>query len=212
MNLPAVKSSELTTSHTAVSISEQSSIYDNYHSSQIFIPRGDQQFDMQRLLSSRKVIKNEFTIQYHIEPLGKNYPLWMRVASDKPENAFWTSTLKKETTTEKNTEKNTTAWIEWCRGNSMRCLLGKTAAQFQVLETTNIFHIDSGEKYAYLLKKYPHSEDDNYIDWERVAIDFDAVHCAQDFDLPGWSCESTAWFNKDKLVFLKSLNSQEIDL
>ncbi|MGO0306919.1 hypothetical protein ACTL6P_09965 [Endozoicomonas acroporae] len=220
MNLSPVKSSELTSPHSAAFLSEPSSIYDNYHSSQVFIPRRDQQFDMQRLLSSRKVVKNDPSIQFHFGHIGKNFPIWLRVPSDKPENTFWTSTLKKETATEEEetateetkTEKNTTAWIEWCRNSGMHIFLGKTAAQFQVSETANIFHIDSYEKYEHLLKEYPHSGNDDFIDWERVAIDFDAVHCAQGFDLPGWSCESTAWFNRDKLVFLKSLNSQEIDL
>ncbi|MBO9492489.1 hypothetical protein J7438_00040 [Thalassotalea sp. G20_0] len=208
MNLPSIKFSQLTRSYTAASSSEQSSISNNYHSSQIFIPRGGQQFDMQRLLASRKVIKNDPTALLNIQFFGKNFSSGMGVYSDKPINAFWTCTLKKETTT----KKNTTAWIEWCRENSENSWLGKTAAQFQVLETANIFHIDSNEKYKCLLKEYPHRANHNYVDWERVAINFDAVHCTQDFFLPTWDCESTAWFNKDRLVFLKSLNSQEIDL
>ncbi|WP_422467632.1 hypothetical protein [Endozoicomonas sp. ALC013] len=208
MNLSTVKPSDLTTSNTAAFISEQSSTSENYHSSQIFIPKGDQPFDLQRLLSSRKVIKNDSTAELSIKLFGKNFLSGITVFSDKPENAFWTSTLKKETTT----GKNTTAWIEWCRVNPSNSFLGKTAAQFQVLETANIFHIDSNEKYKCLLKEYPHPVVHNYVDWERVAINFDAVHCTQDFRIPSWDCESTAWFNKDKLVFLKSLNSQEIDL
>ncbi|WP_257275838.1 MULTISPECIES: hypothetical protein [unclassified Endozoicomonas] len=147
MNLPPVQPSEPTSSQ-ATAFSNQLTTTDDYHSFQVFIPKG----------------------------------------------------------------KSTTAWIEWCRENGLNFWLGTSAAQFKVSETAKIFNIDSTEKYEYLLKNFPHAEDDNYIDWERVATEFDAVHCTEDFFIPGWDCESTAWFNKEKLAFQKSISSQEIDL
>lgn len=207
MNLPSVQPSEPTSSQ-ATAFSNQLKTTDAYHSFQVFIPKGNEKFDLQRLISDRKVIKNKLGIPFSTGKLRKKLPLRMRVQSDKPENAFWTCTLKKDPTS----SKSTTAWIEWCRENGLNFWLGTSAAQFKVSETAKIFNIDSTEKYEYLLKNVPHAEDDNYIDWERVATEFDAVHCTEDFYIPGWDCESTAWFNRDKLAFQKSISSQEIDL
>lgn len=200
----------VSTNFQASAATSQVTTSEAYRSFQVFIPRRNENFDLQRLITSRKVakIKNGRISNCFDAELSKELPLWMRVPFDKPDNAFWTSTLKKDATS----SKSTTAWIVWCRENSMRFLLGNSAAQFKVSETAKIFKIDALEKYENLVKNFPHEENDDYIDWERVATEFDAVHCTEDFCIPGWDCESTAWFNTDKLVFQKSISSEEIDL
>ncbi|WP_448217549.1 hypothetical protein [Endozoicomonas sp. 2B-B] len=197
------------TNFQACAATSQVTTSEDYHSSQVFIPRGNEYFDLQRLITTRKVakVKNGHILSSSTTK-DNAFPLWLRIPSDKPDNAFWTSTLKKDATN----NKSTTAWIEWCRENSLRFWLGNDAAQFKVSETAKILKIDSFEKYENLVKNFPHAENDDYIDWERVATEFDAVHCTEDFCIPGWNCESTAWLNTDKLAFQKSISSEEIDL
>jgi len=115
---------------------------------------------------------------------------------DKPKGAFWTSTLK----------GNTSGWIDWCSWE-MPHWIGEQAVLFKPKSSAKILWIRSAQDYEDVKRAYPGKIErlkrfgDNHIDWEAVAKDYDAATCPTGNCIYAWDAESTAWFNMNALEF-----------
>jgi DNA topoisomerase IB len=123
---------------------------------------------------------------------------------DKPKGAFWTSTLK----------GNSSEWLEWCSWE-MPHWIGKQAVLFKPKSSAKILTILSITDYEEVKRAYPgkierlNKYGDAHIDWEAVAKDYDAATCPTGRCIYAWDAESTAWFNMNALEFERLVDVKE---
>ena len=115
---------------------------------------------------------------------------------DKPMGAFWTSSLK----------GGKTDWISWCQTNSPR-YVENTGGLFEP-KGAKVLTIKTWWDYQDLLKIYGRvvrwgKEDIVVLDWVAIAKDYDGVNSRA---IDKWDAESTAWFDMNKLKFLRKVD------
>jgi hypothetical protein len=121
----------------------------------------------------------------------------------KPMYGLWTSTY--------NTVESTSAWVDWCRSEEFGT---PDACNWFVLtpkKNVRVYSINAVADLRSLLDQYPHPDPMShalsrfvaYLDFERIAQDYDALHMTDvgqwatrnsEPGLNGWDCESTLWF------------------
>lgn len=125
----------------------------------------------------------------------------------KPTGGLWTSTW--------NAENKQSDWLEWCMSEDFDNPLEKSKWLLTPRPDCRIYTIDSLADLLHCIHSeygYPCSYNDifagmydrYYIDFERMAQDYDAIHLTArgnaethlsfPNDLNGWDVESTLWF------------------
>ena len=124
--------------------------------------------------------------------------------SNKPNGAFWTSSYKQKFKGSAWTDFKKKRFPSWHSG---------MGAVFELKGSPKIAKIRSQKDYEKLQKKYPNDYSDmgcpvgdQYLDWHKLAKDYDGFQLATRKFIPGiteqWDVESTAWFNMSKLNFV----------
>lgn len=121
----------------------------------------------------------------------------------KPEGCFWTSSWIEE---EKRSD-----WVRWCLSEDFEDSYAHPWYLLSVRPDARIYHIDSQIDLWELWTKYQRFDlprhnpfHTHWIDWEKVAQDYDGVHLTEKgnaechwgdpIDLNCWDVESTVWF------------------
>tara|TARA_X000001388_G_scaffold46918_1_gene33536 strand:- start:2108 stop:2791 length:684 start_codon:yes stop_codon:yes gene_type:complete len=140
--------------------------------------------------------------------------------SDKPAEAFWTSTLK----------NNTSGWLDLCRDPDFwEAGAGEQAVIYEILPEAKVLLLRSPEDYNAIRQAYPietfQGGADMYvmfggynpiggsqnrdskiiqgIDWGKLSKDYDAIYCTNKDCALGWDTESIAWWNLNVLKQIK---------
>jgi hypothetical protein len=123
----------------------------------------------------------------------------------KPCGGMWTSTWDQET--------RISGWVEWCQGEFQTPLVEKYWHLLTPQPGIRVYTIDTYDDLTRLLGRYERRFTgkfaslgfrQNYLDFERLAQDYDAIHMTDDgqwatrltypANLYGWDCECTLWF------------------
>ena len=146
---------------------------------------------------------------------------------NKPQGAFWTSSLK----------GRESMWIEYC-STDYRDAIGPEAALFKPWPQAKILWLRNIKDFDRAWEKYPLPIDSRLsteydpgkdawvkkriLDWKAIARDYDAVTCPDcqwgsywgDLAMPmyGWDVESTAWFNMDALRLVDIVEIEDCEL
>jgi len=132
---------------------------------------------------------------------------------NKPDNGFWTSTLKGDKWSE---------WAEWSEGEGYGDISSGTVLEIQ--PGVSMYIIDNSSHFEKLLEKFPYkfmeSElrmDNTYIDFVKFSKVYDALYVTSNgvrknknlsslsSSLYSWDVESTVWFNTKKLKIVKNI-------
>ena len=143
----------------------------------------------------------------------------------KPKGGFWTSTYTPK-------DRHISSWVEWCSSEQPDWLKGKYYILYPKKEI-KIYKINNYDDLKYIFEKYPYYNKEHeailrhqhFIDWEKVAKDYDAVQITEKgeliargnctfflqdgYSLYGWDCESTVWFRNvfDEIKLLKEVKN-----
>ena len=111
----------------------------------------------------------------------------------KPYGGLWTSTWEGESS----------AWVRWASDN-YKTLYRRQWWLIEPDPVARICTIETYEDLRGLVARYPAGHFSEYLDFETMAREFDAIHLtkkgqrATHFTFPeslyGWDCESTLWF------------------
>ena len=122
---------------------------------------------------------------------------------NKPYGAFWTSSYKQKFKGSAWTDYKKWKFPDW--HTSM-------GAVFELKGSPKIAKVRNQKDYDKLVKKYPNDTSEMgcgggqyYLNWHKLANDFDGFQLASSKFIPGvhqWDVESTAWFNMRKLKFV----------
>lgn len=121
----------------------------------------------------------------------------------KPFYGMWTSTWNEET--------RLSSWVEWCQSEFQEPLQDKHWFLLTPRTDIRLYTIDTLADLIWLIERYRRDMGarlgfmrHQYLDYERVAQDYDAVHLTEEgqwrtrlsspADLYGWDCECTLWF------------------
>ena len=136
-------------------------------------------------------------------PTGKLRVGNQMACSNKPLGVFWTSSYKQKFKGSAWTDFKKKKFPAWHTG---------MGAVFQLKGSPKIAKVRNQKDYDKLVKKYPNDTSDMgcgdgqyYLNWHKLANDFDGFQLASSKFIPGvhqWDVESTAWFNMRKLKFV----------
>ena len=123
---------------------------------------------------------------------------------NKPYGTFWTSSYKQKF--------KGSAWTDFKKKQLPHWHSGMGAV-FEIKGSPKIVRIRNQKDYEKLQKKYPNDYSDQgcpvgdqYLNWYKLAKDYDGFQLATRKFIPGiteqWDVESTAWFNMKKLKFI----------
>lgn len=119
----------------------------------------------------------------------------------KPNGGLWTSTFV----------GNSSAWVDWCREENFGEPDNLNWFVLQPKQDAHVYVINTLADLRTLIARYPHPDREQqiysrffaYIDFGRIALDYDAIHLTEagqwatrhsEPSLNGWDCESTCWF------------------
>ena len=136
-------------------------------------------------------------------PTGKLKVGSQMACSNKPQGGFWTSSYKQKLKGSEWTDYKKKKFSTWHSG---------MGAVFEVVGSPKIAVVRNQKDYDKLVKKYQNDTSDmgcpagdQYLNWHRLANDYDGFQLAKYSFIPGvhdWDVESTVWFNMKKLKFV----------
>jgi hypothetical protein len=123
---------------------------------------------------------------------------------NKPDNGFWTSTLKGD---------NWSEWAEWSEAEDFSDISSGTVLEIQ--KGVSMYIIDNKSHMEKLLKKFPYESIGNtFIDFVKFSKVYDALYVTKQgalknkgmSGLSAWDVESTVWFNTKKLKIIRNID------
>ncbi len=120
---------------------------------------------------------------------------------------FYTSTLR-----ELGNDMYGSSWNDFLKSPDGKKVRNSTSAFLLKPQTgAKILQIATTDDYENIKKKYPLTNS-KWIDWNRVAQDFDAVHFTEDVAIKiGFDVEQTTWFKTDVLDVILARNDKQIE-
>jgi hypothetical protein len=126
-------------------------------------------------------------------------PIRNRTPMNKPHGGLWTSTYNSEYGSD---------WIRWCKSENFSdhfdgfILYPKGDAKILIVDTVEDLRNIFGQ---YMVKDNPMAHMMPAIDFEAISKDYDAMSITEEgqwrtrfshpYNMYGWDCESTVWFN-----------------
>jgi len=143
-----------------------------------------------------------------LKPVKKN-STHERAFINKPDNGFWTSTLK---------GKNKSAWTEWAEAEDFDDVSSGTILEIQ--KGVSMYIIDNVKHFKKLLEKFPYEVSGMgviSIDFVKFSKTYDALYLTEagarknhmgsgsSLGLNAWDMESTVWFNTKYLKIIRNV-------
>lgn len=176
-------------------------------------PQLQQLIDAAAVFGNKMAASKKFSIQLHVPRLVNN------IAEDlKPQAELWTSTAIKYS------NGYTSKWVQWCAVEVPHWITSR-GKLYQIQPGAKILYIGSDATAIKIAKILGHTFPSHYArldyPWQLLKEHFDAVYYParlgtkyrsrhNNILMSMWSVESTAWYNIDKLRFLREVSVKVI--